>query len=82
MTGVRRLADRSLCTAPQGRIHGAAHVPGHLLQNRGENSHWVTKGVLSISLGGRPLEENLIPPVEDSTLHTVEVNMGLPESER
>ena len=46
-----------------------------------KNPQGVTKGVVSISLDGRLLEENLIPPMEDSTLHTVEVIMGLPESE-
>jgi cellobiose phosphorylase len=46
-----------------------------------KNPRGVTKGVVSISLDGRLLEENLIPPMEDSTLHTVEVIMGLPESE-
>lgn len=46
-----------------------------------KNPNRVTKGVLSISLDGRLLEENLIPPMEDSALHTVEVVMGFPESE-
>jgi cellobiose phosphorylase len=45
-----------------------------------KNPDRVTKGVLSISLDGRLLEENLLPPMEDSALHTVEVIMGVPES--
>ncbi len=47
-----------------------------------KNPRGMTKGVLSIRLDGRLLEENLIPPMKDSALHSVEVIMGLPESEK
>jgi cellobiose phosphorylase len=47
-----------------------------------KNPNGVMKGVLTIRLDGRLLQENLIPPMEDSSLHAVEVIMGVPEFER
>jgi hypothetical protein len=40
------------------------------------NPEHLSKGVASIILDGRPLPENLIPPLEDTALHRVEVTLG------
>ncbi len=46
------------------------------------NPEHASKGVATVRLDGRPLEANLIAPLEDTALHEVVVTMGLPESKR